>query len=994
MIPSPIALRLLYALIFLSGASGLVYQVVWHKYLAILLGAQARATAIVLAIFLGGISVGYAMFGRWSRYKKWNLLLAYSLVEVGLGAWAFLFPFLFRGAMPLTAKLYSALGVNSLLIDIVMSIALIGLPTFLMGGTLPLLTQGLSRDLEEASRTHAKIYGFNTVGACVGCLAAGYVLVPSYGLAVTTTIGGFFNMLVGIVSYFAFARKGAPQEGAEAPPRFADGLHFTRDQAALLAVGFLSGFYLITLETVLIRLMGLSTGSSNYNFTLIVAIFIFGLGAGSLAVRDIPKYGVTRLFWNQVAVSFFLMLLYLSGTYWAFGVHTVRAMVRDLPEAFYLYQLLLGLGFTLLLIVPIGFSGLTLPLCFHLMKDSKESLGERVGQLYGVNTIGCVMGAIAGGYFFLNFIDLDQLFKVCVLLALGSSFAAAFLYVRRENPSPGKLSFASAVLAVVLMSIPVSSRWPKEQFIQPFRHPQPIENVTFRGPDAFLKYMGRSTELLYWKDGPNTSVGIGASKYQGKEISRTIFVNGKSDGNTRGDLFTTVMLAHIPALLGKKIERSCIIGLGTGITIGTLAQYPDVKTIDVAEISNFSIANASYFDPYNNGVSKDPKVHFHEMDAFRFLQGTTEKYDIVISEPSNPWVAGIENLYSSEFYDIALSKMEPEGIFVQWMHSYSLTEDLFRLVMRTMAGRFPYVTVFQLKGGDLALVGKREPFTKEDLSRAATRMRVSPGVVQALHEAGISRLETMLALEVIPHPLAKVMGEGLEEHTLESPKLSNEAAKAFFVGSSAYVQKLRRQYKEFYPAVNGSLLAMQLDGGMPSWELLESLRGTFCDSSSSKTNYLCEETLAMEKLMNREFHHDPKYDDVVTARDLSSLDVFYKDTPKKFTPADLQAVYSMFELYKKFASPIARIPASLFLKPVEYCMKTNVYADELYGECLLQKILVLETVQLPGPEFQSAVTQYLDWFPNLPKTSPNYAKLLEAKGILSQLASLGFQKKN
>ncbi len=194
------------ALIFISGVSGLIYEVVWHRYLAILLGAQARATAVVLAIFLGGISLGYASFGKWSRTKSWNLLRVYSFIELGLGLWAILFPFLFKVAEPLTSKFYVWFGIKSLFIDVFMSVLLIGFPTFLMGGTLPLLTQALAEDFQKASKTHAMIYGINTVGACFGCLLAGYFLIPTYGLigAVQLAAGG--NLLVALVSYFHLSR--------------------------------------------------------------------------------------------------------------------------------------------------------------------------------------------------------------------------------------------------------------------------------------------------------------------------------------------------------------------------------------------------------------------------------------------------------------------------------------------------------------------------------------------------------------------------------------------------------------------------------------------------------------------------------------------------------------------------------------------------------------------------------------------------------------------
>jgi hypothetical protein len=266
-------------------------------------------------------------------------------------------------------------------------------------------------------------------------------------------------------------------------------------------------------------------------------------------------------------------------------------------------------------------------------------------------------------------------------------------------------------------------------------------------------------------------------------------------------------------------------------------------------------------------------------------------------------------------------------------------------------------------------------------------MKSSPLIRQSLNEAGVERLETVLALEIIPSPLPKIMGDGMPEHRLESPKLSNEAAKAFFVGNSARVQTLRRQFKEYYGALDGSLLALWLGESMPSWPVLESFRTSFCDNNGSKTNFLCEETLAMMKLAKPDFQSDSKYDDVVTNRDLSSLEVFNKELPKKFTAADLQTIYSMFELYKKFASPIARVPLGNFMKQVDYCMHNTVYKDELYGECLLQKILVLETIKSTAPEFFNSVNQYLDWFPNLSKDASNFQKLEEARNILVKLVA-------
>ena len=994
-LPPSVVNGVLYFLVFVSGCAGLIYQVVWHKYLAILLGAQARATAIVLAIFLGGISVGYFAFGRWSRWKKWNLYLTYSIVELALGLWAFSFPFIFRLALPATAKLYHVLGVNSLFIDFFMSILLIGFPTFLMGGTLPLLTQALAPDFKNASRTHAMIYGINTVGACLGCLIAGYYLIPTYNLPCTAMIGGILNVAVAMTAYFGYAKWHKPQEVSE--KNVGHGLkelfQFNRHQLALVGIGFLSGFYLITLETVLIRLMGLSTGASNYNFTLIVAIFIFGLGIGSLLVKGLSRYTTARLFWNQIFVSGALLLLYFSGDYWSYWVHVVRVMFRDISESFYVYQFALGLVFLVILVVPIGFSGLTLPLCFHLIKDKKETLGFRVGQLYGMNTVGCVLGAVIGGYALFAFFDLDQLFKLCIFMSLGTVMLAAYLHFPDNKPSLVQVSLASAMAVLTIAGTLLAPRYHHERWVQPFRHSSPGD-ASFKGADAWGKFLSRTTDFVYWKDGNNTSVGIGASLFNGKEGSRTIFVNGKSDGNTRGDYFTTVMLAHIPALLAKKIENTCVIGFGTGTTIGILSLYPDAQNIDVAEISNVSIANAYLFDSYNFNVSTNPKVKFHEMDAFRFLEGTEKKFDLIVSEPSNPWVAGIENLYSKNFYNIAKRKMTEDGLFVQWMHTYSFNDDLFRMVLATMSSEFTNVAVFQLRGGDLAVLGYQKPISRSQMLETSRRFFSSPHVTRALLEAGIKKFEAVLALEIITPSLTPSLAKGMQIHNLESPKLSNGAAKAFYVGDIAKVPSLRRQFKNYYSSVEKSLMAeFQGDKGTMDWETIEAFKFAFCENPLSKCNFLCDETVAMAKLVNPGYEPNPGYEAQVAPRELSSLGTYHLLPRGKFTVNDLQNVYSMFEAYKKFVSPLARIPINGILSRVNLCLQSTPYKEELHGECLLQKILVLETTQDTSPELSNLMEEYLAWFPNADSKSPNFTKLQEAKDILTKITRIEASQK-
>lgn len=977
----------IYFLVFMSGSAGLIYEVVWHRYLAILLGAQARATALVLAVFLGGIATGYAVFGRWSRWKKWNLLRAYAYVEVGLFFWAVAFPLFFRISSAITAKSFGWLGTSNLLIDIVMSVFLIGFPTFLMGGTLPLLTQGLSEDLKTASNTHARIYGINTIGACFGCFGAGYFLIPNLGLVGATWCAALLNLAVAVVSYLYYAKKFGvvqkPDSKVESKLSIKERwLGRSLTENTLLGVGFLSGFYLITLQTVLIRLVGLSTGSSNYNFAMVVSIFIFVLGMGSLLARRISHYTKSQLFFNQAAVAIGFFLLYLSGDYWSYWGHLVRVMFRDHAQVFYGYQMILGTMFLFLFILPIGFAGLTLPLCFHLLKDRKETLGFRVGQLYGLNSLGCVFGALVGGYWLLEYVNLDQLFKICALLALVSTVVASFLFVTEGKKRSLKQLSVAGFVVVFFGAVMMAPLYSKERFIQPFRQNQVLNDVTYKGADAWGKYLGRNTQYVLYKDGPNSSVGVGASSYDNKETSRTIFINGKSDGNTAGDFFTTVVLAHIPGLLASSTENVCIIGFGTGITAGTMAMYDGTQRIDVAEISGTVIKNAREFDAYNRETSKNPKVHLNEMDAFRFLGGSKIKYDVVISEPSNPWVAGVENLFSHEFYETAAKKMTPKGMFVQWIHTYSFDDELMRMTLRTMRETFPFVSVFQLRAGDLALVGTKQMIDRGDLNRGAQRMASQDLVRTMLIESGISRIETLLALEILTPPIVEEMSQSAAIHTLENPRLSNGAARAFFSNTQADLFRARRGYRGFLSSVRESLLIDYLKGNMAPVSLLREFSTSFCGNGVSRVNVLCEETRAALHfhLLDRD---TPGSSDVgPTARDLASIAEFGKVGPKRFSPVDLNVAFEMFESYKRYYSPISYIPIEPVLQRLDKCLIQVPESNDLFGECLLQKVLIYESVYGRGAEFKETTARYVSWFETLPKDSSNYEKLKQAREIL------------
>lgn len=414
-------IKLVYVSAFFSGAASLIYQIVWQKYLVILLGAHAKATAFILAIFLGGLSLGYYLFGQFSRWRPQSLISCFAALEAGLGLWALLFPLLFRFFF--THNLPPVAGLSDLFVGILLLLP----PTILMGGTLPLITHAIGANDSDPSRVHAKVYGWNTLGAAVGSLLAGYILLPRLGLVNALGMGAMLNFLVGCFAYLYWRPQARAMMTPELKSSPVSMSKITPSQVLILSISFLSGFVLLALENILVRYLNLSIGSAHYNFTLVVFLFVMGLGVGSLTLK--PKANEPmQIVRNLLLSGFGFLAIYWTISYWPYWHHLIRISFQASEGDYQRYQLSLFLGFGLLLLAPLIIAGRTLPLCFHLLRDSSELTGFRVGQLYSINTLGCVLGALVGGYWLLNFVDLDILFKillalVAVELVLGLLFA-------------------------------------------------------------------------------------------------------------------------------------------------------------------------------------------------------------------------------------------------------------------------------------------------------------------------------------------------------------------------------------------------------------------------------------------------------------------------------------------------------------------------------------------------------------------------------------------
>jgi predicted membrane-bound spermidine synthase len=766
-------------LTILTGFSGLVYEVTWQKYLATLLGSHAEATAAVLALFLGGLSVGYSLFGRASRRLaqsgspervRGRLLGVYGLIELGIGLYAFAFPLAFAAARSISLWIPVEQQGISFAFDVALSALLIGPPAILMGATIPMLTQALARALEDATRFHALVYGLNTGGAFAGALAAAFWLVPRLGLMGVLVAMGLVNTTAGI-GFLLLARR-APREAVR--PVAGEGtLPSAASFGSYAAVALLVGFAMMAVQAVLIRVGGLSLGSSPFTFAMVVAVFVLCIALGSLAVSLPARIPRAVIVINQWLLLLSLGALYLgldAAPYWA---HVLRTLFRSEPEVFHAYWFAAFLGLLAFLGLPVVFSGAVLPLLFHRLRHEVGELGDLAGRLYSWNTVGSLLGALFGGYLLFFWLDLHEVFRI----ALASLLAAAVLLSARVLGRDSMLAWGS-LSAAALVALALLPAWSPQRLafgLFRMRAPTPL---THAGPAAFYRDRAKRYEVLFYEDDATSSIAV--TRDVDQEGALSIIHNGKSDGSLVADYPTMALTGLIPALLAERPARAFVVGYGTGVTVGELAALPEVEEVVVAEISRGVLRAAPFFDAGNLGASANPKVRVVRGDAYRVLLRSAGRFDVIASEPSNPWMAGVEMLYSEEFLRAARGRLNPGGVYAQWFHGYETDRETVSIVLRTYASVFDDVAIWYTLGPDLLLIGFAEgnpdPFPRL-VERAA-----SPAYQAGLARAGIEETAALLAHELVPRGVLRRRRDGGPVHTLLHPILTDRAARAFFSG--------------------------------------------------------------------------------------------------------------------------------------------------------------------------------------------------------------------
>jgi predicted membrane-bound spermidine synthase len=745
----------LYGAFLLSGVTALIYQVLWSRYLTLLVGGTSVAHTIVLATFMGGLAFGNAFFGRRADAAGAHRLRLYALLEVGIGLTCLLFPTFFdsvsRAYLALARVSGPGAAVNDVL-KVLLAAASMFVPCVFMGGTLPVLARYVVDRMSGFGVRLGFLYFINTAGAVVGCVLGGFYVVEHWGLELGMVVAALANLAIGGLFYVWSKRPAsAPMPDAVEPEAAAAeapaGPDYTAGQAriAFWCIAIAGGVSMLY-ELAWTRLLTLSIGGTVHSFSTMLVSFIAGIALGSaLAGRLLRRPRNALVFFGLCEVGIALAILLPLRWYerLPFAVHRMGGWLAHGPETYSLYLALLVALSAAVMAVPTTLIGAALPLASRVCVDRLDVLGRRVGNVFSANTIGTVGGAVVTGFLLLPWLGIES------TLLLGSTVSGllgvALLWSWRPRPSgrPGR-----ALLDALRPAPPAegAALWPAAAvlvaaaaggaLLAPRWNPGLMQQALYRwGTGTFaswdyFKSQTANSKFLYLRDGADGTIAV----QERNPANLVIRVNGKPDASTISDMPTQLMVAHLPMLFHPHPRTAMVVGLGSGATASAVLHHPGVQA-DVAEISPEIVQAARHFAAWNARVLDNPRMSLRIVDAREFLLLTPKRYDVIVSEPTNVWVPGVANLFTREFYDVARSRLEPGGLFAQWLHAYMADPLMVASVVSTIHRTFPYVTAWLVSDGDLILLAgdARPAFDPDRFAARLAALRPTLDVPQEEH---------------------------------------------------------------------------------------------------------------------------------------------------------------------------------------------------------------------------------------------------------------------
>ena len=724
-----------FLLFTVSGFAGLIYESIWSHYLKLFLGHAAYAQTLVLALFMGGMAIGAWACSRYGM--RWaNLLVGYAIAEALIGVAALIFHASF---VWLTNWAYDSLlpGLGTETSAALAKWTLAGLlilpQSILLGMTFPLMSAGLIRRFPlRPGESLSMLYFTNSFGAAVGVLASGFILIENLGLPGTIQLAGVLNLALAATVWFlargAEAPAAAENSAASKPQASSDSSDPTpgtpESYSLFLAIALLTGTASFIYEIGWIRMLSLVLGASTHSFELMLSAFILGLAFGGLWVKrriDSITNPMRFLAWVQIAMG--LLALATIPVYGQM-FEVMAAVIKGLAKTDTGHAMFLGAshGIALLVMFPATFcAGMTLPLITYSLL--RLGHGEKsIGAVYASNTLGSILGVFFAAHVGMPLLGLKGL--IAVGAALDVTLGLVLLWRVGGRPGIRIAAAATAGLAFIV----VLAGFPLDNY--------KMASGVFRRGEIFDASDGK---LLSHEDGKTTTVSL-----MDFPEGRSLRTNGKSDGAIAmdpafpriSDEVTMVLTAAIPMAVKPDARNVAVIGIGTGLTTHTMLSNPMLQSVDTIEIEPLMAKAAKQFAPINSNAFADPRSRIVFDDAKTFFSTHNRRYDIIVSEPSNPWVSGVSSLFTREFYQLARRYLQPGGVLVQWFQLYEIDASLLASVLAALGSEFPDYVIYATTNGDLLIIGG----DSETLSRPLFDVTSVPGLADELRRVQVHTL--------------------------------------------------------------------------------------------------------------------------------------------------------------------------------------------------------------------------------------------------------------
>ena len=765
---------ILYVIFFLSGATGLVYEVIWVRLTGIVFGNTSHAISIVLGAFMAGLALGSWKLGK-NADRTRSPLRMYGLLEIGIGISAALVPLIFRAFDSIywaIAPSVSSIPGGGGIVRFATSFIILLPPTFLMGGTLPVLTRFFTERIDEVERKVGVLYALNTFGAAAGSLLAALVLIPGIGNTRTTLIVAALNIAIGLFSLWLSSRVESSSPGLASTEPATVSLSDvgaapsspTADRLILMTLA-VSGFVSMMYEVSWTRALAAMIGSSTYAFSIMLVTFLTGIALGSSIISrrrpgaSLRLLGVMQL---GIAIGGIIFLVgYLAAPYVLFSL--IRAFHYSFP-AILTVQFILCAG---LMILATLCMGATFPIASQLYSSKFMVLGRSIGNIYSVNTIGAILGSLVAGFLLMPLIGTER----TILAGLFLNSGMALLLLTEAKTARIAQAFAVALLLIATGSMRGGIFWKPDALDRGIL----VYSKAFETrPELTIDEHYQDTDVVYFKEGNNATISV--RKGENYMALRT---NGKVDASNRDDMITQLTVGWLPAFYHPNPKNALVIGYGSGVTVGAVTSIKEIEDIDCVEIEPAVFSAGSWFSEINRKSYENPKVHLTFNDARNYMNMTRKQYDIIISEPSNPWIAGVASLFTSEFYDRAVEVLKPDGVFAQWIQLYELDPEDLRMVLYEVQRKFPEMSLW-VTDSDLIIIATRQK-QKLDVARIAQIVKSDPSMIRDFREFLHSETpEGLLAYYVMSTEAVSKFASNARRNTDDHPLLEFHAPRQLF----------------------------------------------------------------------------------------------------------------------------------------------------------------------------------------------------------------------